>query len=587
MKNENPIRVSNLLIGLFLISVCSCGQQSPDTASRPLLESISVIPHQASIHIGNVQQFKAVGRFSDHSSHDITAIVNWSSTSADIPIVSNTEGSKGLCFSPPEGSVSIVATEPNSRVSGKAILSLSESRLVSIEITSQNQPLVLGRQYQFRARGLYEDGTTNDMTQRVVWSVSDSTIVSISNEEGFNGLVTTRNIGSVTIKAIDPTLIVSGTTHATVTAPRLEELTIRPPFSQPLPGQTFRLSAIGRYTDGRSVMVTENVEWRSEDTTIARADNHHQRGSVTILRSGRTRILAVDPDTGLSAEFSMVIADPRLKTLRLVPRSASLHIGQGIVFQAIGVWSDGSERLISRDMQWVLSNADIAKLGELNGKDISVSGVSPGQVDITASHSISGMSAVARIKVEPAILVCITISPEKPSLPSGSHMNLSAMGSFSDNTIKTLTETLSWESSNPAVATVGDTKGTKGLIRSIAPGTAVIKAICAASKIHAETVLIIKPPILVSIEISPIDRKLYLGEKHQFTATGLFSDGVTKDISTEVSWSSSDKTIATVGDTIGDKGLATILSIGYCDIIATDPISGVFAQNRLSGRSRW
>ena len=68
-----------------------------------------------------------------------------------------------------------------------------------------------------------------------------------------------------------------------------------------------------------------------------------------------------------------------------------------------------------------------------------------------------------------------------------------------------------------------------------------------------------------------------MGQTHQFTATGTFSDGTTPDLSTTVSWTSSDATVATISST----GLATALVVGTTIITATGA-TGVIGNATLT-----
>ena len=71
------------------------------------------------------------------------------------------------------------------------------------------------------------------------------------------------------------------------------------------------------------------------------------------------------------------------------------------------------------------------------------------------------------------------------------------------------------------------------------------------------------PPTLVSISISPVNPSITEGSTQQFTATGTYSDD-TNQVLTDVTWSSSLTTIAT----IDGSGLATGISAGSTTITA-------------------
>jgi hypothetical protein len=77
--------------------------------------------------------------------------------------------------------------------------------------------------------------------------------------------------------------------------------------------------------------------------------------------------------------------------------------------------------------------------------------------------------------------------------------------------------------------------------------------------------------MLVSIAVTPADPNIKIGAARQFTATGEYSDGGARDITSSVTWSSSNTTVATVGN----EGLATSVSVGLATIKATSgDISG-------------
>ncbi len=75
-------------------------------------------------------------------------------------------------------------------------------------------------------------------------------------------------------------------------------------------------------------------------------------------------------------------------------------------------------------------------------------------------------------------------------------------------------------------------------------------------------------PTLSSIVISPSSGSYQLPSTQQFTATGHYSDGSTKDVTQSVTWSSSDTSVATVSNSTGSQGMATIVGSGGSDIAA-------------------
>ena len=75
--------------------------------------------------------------------------------------------------------------------------------------------------------------------------------------------------------------------------------------------------------------------------------------------------------------------------------------------------------------------------------------------------------------------------------------------------------------------------------------------------------------VLVSIAVTPANPSIVTGATEQFTATGSYSDGSTKNITTTVVWSSANSTAATISNATGSNGLATALAAGTSTIAAS------------------
>jgi len=70
---------------------------------------------------------------------------------------------------------------------------------------------------------------------------------------------------------------------------------------------------------------------------------------------------------------------------------------------------------------------------------------------------------------------------------------------------------------------------------------------------------------LTSISVAPASARIKVGEAIQYRATATYSDGSTKPVTTEVTWSSSDSAVAT----ISAQGLARAKATGKATITAT------------------
>jgi len=76
--------------------------------------------------------------------------------------------------------------------------------------------------------------------------------------------------------------------------------------------------------------------------------------------------------------------------------------------------------------------------------------------------------------------------------------------------------------------------------------------------------------LLTSIQINPADAACRLGGSQQFTATGTFKDGTSQDVTTSVTWSSSQPSTVFINNLNGRNGFGTCTDAGTSTITASD-----------------
>jgi uncharacterized protein YjdB len=160
----------------------------------------------------------------------------------------------------------------------------------------------------------------------------------------------------------------------------------------------------------------------------------------------------------------------------------------------------------------------------------------------------------------------ITVTPETPSVQTGKTQQMTATGTYSDGSTKTITSTVDWTSSDTSEATVSST----GLVTGVAPGTVTVTA--ALDDISGTTSVTITIANLASIAITPNNASILSDGSQQFTAIGTLDDGTTTNITDEVTWNSSNTSVAT----ISSSGLATAVATGTTNITAS---SGSITSN--------
>jgi hypothetical protein len=169
-------------------------------------------------------------------------------------------------------------------------------------------------------------------------------------------------------------------------------------------------------------------------------------------------------------------------------------------------------------------------------------------------------------------MMSITVTPATSIIAQGSAQQFTATATLSDGQTVNWTEAATWSSSDPTVATISNTAPSNGLATAGTPtvNTTTITATDPINNISSSTaqLTVYTPPITVA----PTNQTISLGPPLQFTASALLSDGTTtQDLTTVVTWNSSDTSVATIDTT----GLATPVSAGTTTITATDLVSSV------------
>ena len=137
----------------------------------------------------------------------------------------------------------------------------------------------------------------------------------------------------------------------------------------------------------------------------------------------------------------------------------------------------------------------------------------------------------------PPTLVSIVVATTTPSIAPTTTAQFTATGKFSDNSTQNLTTSVSWTSSSPAVATISNTSGTKGVATGVSGGATTITA--SSGSVSGTGTLNVSSATLNSLTVTPTSPSIDVGTQQQFTATGNFSDGTEQDISNLATWSSS------------------------------------------------
>ncbi|KTD53715.1 protein with a bacterial immunoglobulin-like domain protein [Legionella santicrucis] len=526
------------------------------TVTAATLNSITITPANPSIPNGVSLQFTATGNFSDGSTHDLTNIVAWTS-STNAAMISNTAGSKGLAIGANPGAATITAVL--GAFSGTTTLTVTHAVLNSIEVQPQNSSIANGTTQQFTAIGIFSDNSNHDITNVVTWT-SSSGDATISNAAGSKGLATGMQVGSTAITATYGAI--SGSTTLTITPALLNSITVTPIAPSIANGTSLQFTATGNYSDGSLQDLTSTVTWASSTTAATISNAAGSQGLAVGTNAGQTTISATLG--GTSGTTQLTVTSAVLTNIQVLPPNRSIATGTTQQFIAIGIYSDGSHEFLTNQVSWTSSNSGVASISNASGSQGLATGLQVGSSVIAAK--LGSISGSTNLTVTPATLSSIEIAPINKSILNKTTQQYTATGFYSDGTRQDLTDTVTWSSSNQSVATISNAAGSEGLATAQAVGTAVITA--STGSLSANTNLTVTGITLTAIQIIPSNTSLPNGNSLQFTARGIFANGSMLDLTQYVQWTSSNPSVASISNVQGSKGIATGVSIGSVTITA-------------------
>jgi len=510
------------------------------TVTSATLNSINVTPVNLSVPLGVLQQYTATGSFSDGTTQDITNIVTWTSSGTNIASITTS----GLATALNLGTVTITAT--SGATSANTSLNVNAANLASLVVTPGNSTIAPGTGQKFNAVGTFNDGGTRNLTGQVVWSSSNTGVATIGAGNGTAKAVAT---GTTFITATLGSTMAS--TSLNVSSATIASISVTPSSRTIAPGSKLGFTATGMFSDSSTQVISSDVTWASDATAVATVNNV---GTATGVAAGTANISATLG--AVSGSASINVSTATLVSLAVNPSSAVLAPASTLVYQAVGTYSDGSTQNLTNAVTWSSSDSNVVSITTSG----TATGQSAGSAVITAQ--LGSVSGTANVIVSTTALQSIAITPLTASIPAQVAVQFTATATFTDGSTQNLTNSVTWTSSKPAIATISDAVGNHGLAVGATPGSSTMTA--AFGGVVGTATLTVTNATLTSITVTPSGPTITLGNTQQFTATGHFSDATTQNITNQATWTSSDIHVAVMSS----SGLGTGAGSGSATITA-------------------
>ncbi len=373
-----------------------------------------------------------------------------------------------------------------------------------------------------------EDATDTEVS----WTSADPKIASVSSD----GTVTAFGPGTTAITAAAAGGTITSKCVVTVLSPALA-IKISDSRLSLEEGEEATLSASVFPSDATQSTLT----WHSDKPEVATVEN----GKVRAVKAGVAVITVSVSETVF--ETCTVTVVSRVTGILFDVDKLDILPGE---YRQLNV-TVVPENASVPDVNWSSDNPKVAKVSDTG----LVEGVSAGEATIHAVTRDGGKMATCHVKVGTPVSG-ISLSKSSASMYVGdSPLALTAAITPSNASDKSVV----WSSSDASVASVTAGSGLDATVTPVAAGTATITVSTPDGKFSASCVLTVKQHV-TGVSISKSSLTLYTGQTETLSAQVKPDDAT----DTRLTWSSSDKTVATVAN-----GLVTALKAGSTQIRVT------------------
>lgn len=505
------------------------------TVSQHALVSVSVGAKSPTIALGTTTQLSAMGLYTDGTTADLTGSVVWSAAPAGILQISGSGAAKGVQI----GQAQITAA--SGAISGAGSISVGQAQLVSLTVSSANASIPLGNAQQLTATGTFTDGSTQDLTSAVTWTSTQPAIAVVNQA----GLVQSKSVGAVSLQA--SLGAVSATSQLTIAQHALVSLTVSTSSSTLALGTAAQVTARGTYTDATTADLTGSVLWSASPAGVVQLN----AGTAKSLKTGQVTLTATSGT--ITGSGALTVTNAQLVALAVTPASPTVALGQSAQLKATGTFTDATTQDLTRTVSWASTQTGVATVNSAG----LVQSKSTGTTKLAAT--LGSVSAATQLTVSKHALVSLTVSATTSSLALGTNSQLSARGTYTDNTTADLTTSVVWSAVPAGILQFG----ANGTVRATKVGQASISATSGA--VNGSAVMTVTKAQLVSVHVIAEQNQMPLGTRQQLRAEGTYTDGSSNDVSSSVAWaSSSSGTIS-----VSQSGLVAAVSRGAGVISAT------------------
>lgn len=275
--------------------------------------------------------------------------LDWSTSTNVIELV-DTHGAITIVRAKRPGTARVTGTFPG----GPQITidyTVPNAPIASLRIEPPGAKITTRQTLQGRAIATYSDGVQVDVTDFVDWATSDQNIAVVTPRGFFQprqddvqargGLMQSGSIGVVQLMANFQGQ--NASVPIDLESPRVLQLDVLNRVSSINPTDFRQLTAVAFLADGTSRIVTNEVDWSSDDSFVATVSS---TGELLAGDPGQTRIRA--RLNGLEYSFPLSVGQPFIRSLAFDPESLSLAAGKSQNVRILATFNDNDVQDVTR-----------------------------------------------------------------------------------------------------------------------------------------------------------------------------------------------------------------------------------------------
>lgn len=256
---------------------------------------------------------------------------------------------------------------------------------------------------------------SNATDTAVTWFSNDTGIAEIDTD---TGTVTAIGPGSVTVTVTTNDGGFKASAVVNVAGDSQNPISVYNVMTSPanvdiLVGENVQLTAVTEPANATDQTVT----WFSNDTDIAIVDAN--TGVVTGVGNGAIDVTAVTNDGGYKASVTVNVSGAQVAVYNVLTAQSRITLTQGDSFDLIATVEPADAT--NQEVSWFSNDTTVAEVDADTGR---VTGVAPGEVDVTVTTLDGGFRATTTVAVVPSGQSLITMFP----VPADDFVNIDLSG---------------------------------------------------------------------------------------------------------------------------------------------------------------